>query len=710
MADIKINGATPSGFYFGSTAASAVYYGSTKLWEAVTPMADNTIMFRFSDSSYDPSSLTTLTNATWTQVSSSPNVWLWDGSSVVETDWSQAFYRKFRNINTDVDLIDAGKLTTPTILASQSGSTYYGLFAGCTNLKSVAVPLDIPNATDCRRIFHLCTSLAGSVSLNVPSATTIEDCFGGSNTNSNKVTSISVTTSSSLTSTKQMCRGCKLLTSFSISNMSSVTDASSMFNGCTALPSVVLPNLNALTTVTSIFNSCTSLASVTMPNTSSLTNAGGLFGSLTALTTVSMSDTSAVTNMSSMFYHCTSLTTVSLNTPDVTNMSQMFRGCTSLTTVSLSDTSDVTNMSQMFQACTSLVTAPSLNTSAVTNMSKMFYGCTALTSVPSLNTSAVTNMSYMFYGCTALTSIPSLNTTTVIDVSYMFDGCVNVASGSLAMYNQMSSQATPPTTYHDCFTDCGSNTTTGAAELAQIPLAWGGTYVAPVAARTLRLKYSTGTTPASSANWTVTTVSAYHGLYDITSTRTTDMSVNSSADALPSYASITEVVGQGDCSGVTNCYKLFDHCTSLTRVCSLSFQDATTVQNLFSDCTSLTTVDGFSAGSALVNTNSMFLNCTALTAAPLFDTSHVTNIRYMLNTCSSITSLPQYNVSSVEQCAAAFTNTLLVSGGALALYNQLKTNTIYDSTSRTFFNCGSDTVTGAAELAQIPSSWGGTAA
>lgn len=34
MADIKINGATPSGFYYGGTAAEAVYYGSTKLWEA----------------------------------------------------------------------------------------------------------------------------------------------------------------------------------------------------------------------------------------------------------------------------------------------------------------------------------------------------------------------------------------------------------------------------------------------------------------------------------------------------------------------------------------------------------------------------------------------------------------------------------------------------------------------------------------------------
>ena len=43
MADIKINGVTPSGFYYGATAASAVYYGATKLWEAVPPTPYNVI-------------------------------------------------------------------------------------------------------------------------------------------------------------------------------------------------------------------------------------------------------------------------------------------------------------------------------------------------------------------------------------------------------------------------------------------------------------------------------------------------------------------------------------------------------------------------------------------------------------------------------------------------------------------------------------------
>lgn len=34
MAGIKINGVTPSAFYYGNTAATAVYYGSTQLWSA----------------------------------------------------------------------------------------------------------------------------------------------------------------------------------------------------------------------------------------------------------------------------------------------------------------------------------------------------------------------------------------------------------------------------------------------------------------------------------------------------------------------------------------------------------------------------------------------------------------------------------------------------------------------------------------------------
>jgi hypothetical protein len=57
-------------------------------------------------------------------------------------------------------------------------------------------------------------------------------------------------------------------------------------------------------------------------------------------------------------------------------------------------------------------------------------------------------------------------------MEYMFAGCSNVQSGALALYQQASSQATPPSTHIATFRGCGSNTVTGAAELAQIPSNW----------------------------------------------------------------------------------------------------------------------------------------------------------------------------------------------------------------------------------------------
>ena len=72
-------------------------------------------------------------------------------------------------------------------------------------------------------------------------------------------------------------------------------------------------------------------------------------------------------------------------------------------------------------------------------------------------------------------SIPSLITDNAADVGGMFKECYKVSSGSLALYTQMSSQAFPPSSHGDCFKYCGRDTTTGAAELAQIPTSWGGT-------------------------------------------------------------------------------------------------------------------------------------------------------------------------------------------------------------------------------------------
>jgi len=67
------------------------------------------------------------------------------------------------------------------------------------------------------------------------------------------------------------------------------------------------------------------------------------------------------------------------------------------------------------------------------------------------------------------------DTSKVTDIRGMLYQSYNVQSGALALYQQASSQDIPPSQHSQTFYNCGSNTTTGAAELAQIPSDWGGT-------------------------------------------------------------------------------------------------------------------------------------------------------------------------------------------------------------------------------------------
>ena len=112
------------------------------------------------------------------------------------------------------------------------------------------------------------------------------------------------------------------------------------------------------------------------------------------------------------------------------------------------------------------------NITGITSTNNMFSGCTSLISVVLFDTSSVTNMGYMFQNCSSLTAVPLFNTANVTDMRYMFNGCTSVESGALALYNQASTQTTPPSRHDGCFMNCGSNTTTGYAELEQIPDDW----------------------------------------------------------------------------------------------------------------------------------------------------------------------------------------------------------------------------------------------
>ena len=203
------------------------------------------------------------------------------------------------------------------------------------------------------------------------------------------------------------------------------------------------------------------------------TDFNNLFYRSTNVVEVLGANTTGITTMNSMFIRCSSLASVSLfDTSSVTDMMSMFRGCTSLTSVPLFDTSNITSMMYTFSECSSLTTVPLFNTSSVTDMDQLFYGCSSLTSVPLFDTSSVTSMTDMLNACSSLTSVPLFNTSNVTSMFRTFYGCINVETGALALYQQASTQTNPPYTYSMAFRNCGSNTTTGAAELAQIPDDW----------------------------------------------------------------------------------------------------------------------------------------------------------------------------------------------------------------------------------------------
>jgi len=161
------------------------------------------------------------------------------------------------------------------------------------------------------------------------------------------------------------------------------------------------------------------------------------------------------------------------NVPDKTG------GAIYHTATIVSGTSDVydvyrsgTDFNYLLYKAYNVIEVLGANTSNVRSMEDMFEYCTSLTDVALFDTSNVISMKYMLERCGSLISVPLFNTSKVTDMRYMLYNCYNVQSGALALYQQASTQATPPTNHSLAFHNCGSNTQTGAAELAQIPSDW----------------------------------------------------------------------------------------------------------------------------------------------------------------------------------------------------------------------------------------------
>lgn len=224
-----------------------------------------------------------------------------------------------------------------------------------------------------------------------------------------------------------------------------------------------------------LFDGCSSLTSVCMLDTSNVVSMNEMFMMCRSLSTVPLFDTSNVDSTRYMFGECRSLVEVPLfDLHNVSMMNYMFHGCSSLTSIPAFNTSNATRMRGLFMSCLSLTSVPILDTHNVTDIAQMFDGCRSLQTIPLFDTSNVTDMSYFADGCTSLMEVPILNTSKVENMSWAFRDCTNVYRGAYTLYNQASTQTTPPTGHTNTFKNCGSNTTSGSMDLMSIPESWGG--------------------------------------------------------------------------------------------------------------------------------------------------------------------------------------------------------------------------------------------
>jgi surface protein len=159
-----------------------------------------------------------------------------------------------------------------------------------------------------------------------------------------------------------------------------------------------------------------------------------------------------------------------------------------------------------------------------------------------------------------------------------------------------------------------------------------------------------------------------------------------------------------DTSSCTNMRQMFYNCSSLTTVPLFDTSSCTNMEYMLRGCSSLTSVPFFDTSSC-TTIKSMFNNCSSLSSLPLFDTHLVSNMDFVFVGCSSLRSIPLFDTSSCTTIRETFMDCTNVESGALAMYQQLSSKESVPAHSSCFENCGTNTTTGSAELAQIPADW-----
>jgi hypothetical protein len=159
---------------------------------------------------------------------------------------------------------------------------------------------------------------------------------------------------------------------------------------------------------------------------------------------------------------------------------------------------------------------------------------------------------------------------------------------------------------------------------------------------------------------------------------------------------------------------MFYQCSALTSVPDYNFGlTLTNMVGMFSRCTSLANVPSTMITSNVTNMDEVCRG-TLITAIPSWDTGKVARFDNAFCNCSALATIGTLDVSSADDVDSMFEGCRNVTGGALAMYTQLSSKTIPPAShTGTFKYCGSLAAQDApihAEMAQIPTTWGGTMA
>lgn len=331
---------------------------------------------------------------------------------------------------------------------------------------------NLDTVTNIESMFSSCIELNTVCHLPFNNVTHASSTFFGCK----NLTAISIKLNEQISDITSLFHGCTKLTNISgLNNLCNLSHTVNMFYNCESL--VIAPelNLSKCQTASQMFQNCKSLTTVPPYNTPVLSVAENMFAGCSSLTTPPDIDYSHLEIAPKLFSDCTSLTSTPYLTSNLQNITRMFQNCTSLTTINTINLSTIINFPYLFEGCTSLVTAPNFDFTNVTDCSYMFYNCTALTQMPTFtNTNDLTSLYGVFEGCTSLKNIKKFDISNVTRADNLFYNCVNVESGAVEFYNELLSTGNV-TSHSFTFKNCGINTATGSAELAQIPSTWGGT-------------------------------------------------------------------------------------------------------------------------------------------------------------------------------------------------------------------------------------------